>query len=151
MAAAMTLHSGFATMRQRYLDDFQPGETFESSPRTLTQQHFATFADMTGDAHPIHYDADYARAKGWDGPIAHGLMLLGLCALGAAPMIVLSEGIHAAVVASIRFGNVFRQNKSPVKTTLASGMKTTESPPVCPGKMRTSMRRNPRNNVTPLS
>jgi 3-hydroxybutyryl-CoA dehydratase len=73
-------------MRQRYLDDFQPGEVFESSPRTLTQKHFAAFADMTGDAHPIHYDADYARAKGWHGPIAHGLMLLGLCALGAAPI-----------------------------------------------------------------
>jgi 3-hydroxybutyryl-CoA dehydratase len=86
MAAEMTLHSGFMTMRQRYLDDFRPGETFESLPRTLTQKHFAAFADMTGDAHPIHYDADYARAKGWDGPIAHGLMLLGLCALGAAPI-----------------------------------------------------------------
>ena len=86
MAGATTLHNGFMVMRQRYLDDFQPGETFESSPRTLTQKHFAAFADMTGDAHPIHYDADYARAKGWDGPIAHGLMLLGLCALGAAPV-----------------------------------------------------------------
>jgi 3-hydroxybutyryl-CoA dehydratase len=86
IAAATTLHNGFMAMRQRYLDDFQPGETFESSPRTLTQNHFAAFADMTGDAHPIHYDAGYARAKGWDGPIAHGLMLLGLCALGAAPI-----------------------------------------------------------------
>jgi 3-hydroxybutyryl-CoA dehydratase len=73
-------------MRQRCLDDFQRGEVFESLPRTLTQKHFAAFADMTGDAHPIHYDADYARGKGWDGPIAHGLMLLGLCALGAAPI-----------------------------------------------------------------
>jgi acyl dehydratase len=41
---------------------------------------------MTGDAHPLHYDADYARANGWDAPLAHGLMLLGLCALGAAPL-----------------------------------------------------------------
>jgi 3-hydroxybutyryl-CoA dehydratase len=73
-------------MRQRYLDDFQRGEVFESLPQTLTQKHFAAFANMTGDAHPIHYDADYARGKGWDGPIAHGLMLLGLCALGAAPI-----------------------------------------------------------------
>ena len=73
-------------MRQRYLDDFEPGEIFESSPQTLTQGHFTAFAEMTGDAHPIHYDADYARARGWDAPIAHGLMLLGLCALGAAPI-----------------------------------------------------------------
>jgi acyl dehydratase len=85
-AAAMAPRSGSMTMRQRYLDDFQPGETFESLPQTLTEKHFAAFADITGDAHPIHYDADYARSKGWDGPIAHGLMLLGLCALGAAPI-----------------------------------------------------------------
>ena len=71
-------------MTQRYLDDFTPGEVFKSVPHTLSDKHFAAFAAMTGDAHPLHYDADYARAKGWDAPIAHGLMLLGLCALGAA-------------------------------------------------------------------
>jgi acyl dehydratase len=52
----------------------------------LSDKHFAAFAAMTGDAHPLHYDPDYARANGWDGPLAHGLMLLGLCALGAAPI-----------------------------------------------------------------
>jgi 3-hydroxybutyryl-CoA dehydratase len=62
------------------------GEVFESPSKKLTQDHFSAFAEMTGDAHPIHYDADYARAKGWDAPLAHGLLLLGLCALGAAPI-----------------------------------------------------------------
>ena len=73
-------------MPQRYLDDFTPGEVFKSAPRTLSEKHFTGFAELTGDAHPLHYDADYARAKGWDAPIAHGLLLLGLCALGAAPI-----------------------------------------------------------------
>jgi 3-hydroxybutyryl-CoA dehydratase len=75
-----------SAMRQRYLDDFNPGEVFQSVSQTLSERHYAAFAQMTGDAHPIHYDADYARAKGWDGPIAHGLLLLGMCALGAAPI-----------------------------------------------------------------
>jgi acyl dehydratase len=74
------------TMRQRYLDDFTPGEVFTSAPHTLSDKHFAAFAAMTGDAHPLHYDVDYASAKGWEAPLAHGLMLLGLCALGAAPI-----------------------------------------------------------------
>ena len=73
-------------MPQRYLDDFTPGEIFKSASHTLSDKHFAAFAEMTGDAHPLHYDFDYARAKGWDAPIAHGLLLLGLCALGAAPI-----------------------------------------------------------------
>ena len=73
-------------MPQRYLDDFTPGEVFTSLPHTLSDKHFAAFAAMTGDAHPLHYDPDYARGKGWEAPLAHGLMLLGLCALGAAPL-----------------------------------------------------------------
>jgi len=71
---------------QRYLDDFRLGEVFVSGAQTLSEKHFAAFAQMTGDAHPIHYDTDYARSKGWHGPLAHGLLLLGICALGAAPI-----------------------------------------------------------------
>src|SRR6516162_11278302 len=73
-------------MPQRYLDDFTIGEVFKSSPHTLTEKHFAAFAEMTGDVHPLHYNLDYARTHGWDAPLAHGLLLFGLCALGAAPI-----------------------------------------------------------------
>jgi acyl dehydratase len=73
-------------MQQRYLDDFKLGEVFKSNPQTLSDKHFSLFAQLTGDAHPIHYDADYAKAKGWDAPLAHGLLLLSLCAIGAAPI-----------------------------------------------------------------
>jgi len=73
-------------MRQRYLDDFKLGEVFQSPAHALTQNHFTAFAEMTGDAHPIHHDADYGRAQGWAAPLVHGLLLLGLCALGAAPL-----------------------------------------------------------------
>lgn len=73
-------------MLQRYLDDFRPGEVFKSYSQTLSDKHFSAFAQMTGDNHPIHYDADYARARGWDAPLAHGLLLLSMCAIGAAPI-----------------------------------------------------------------
>jgi acyl dehydratase len=65
---------------QLYLDDFKLGDVFVSQSQTLDEKHFAAFAQMTGDSHPIHYDHDYARAKGWEAPIAHGLLLLGICA-----------------------------------------------------------------------
>jgi 3-hydroxybutyryl-CoA dehydratase len=93
-------------MPQRYLDDFMPGEIFKSMPHTLSEKHFAAFAAMTGDAHPLHYDAEYARAKGWDAPIAHGLMLLGLCALGAAPI---SEELTESMIAML--GNEARYKR----------------------------------------
>jgi 3-hydroxybutyryl-CoA dehydratase len=50
-----------AQMPQRYLDDFTPGEVFTSVPHALSEKHFAAFAAMTGDAHPLHYDPEYAR------------------------------------------------------------------------------------------
>jgi acyl dehydratase len=71
---------------QRYLEDFKPGEVFISKPQTLSDTHFSAFAQMTGDSHPIHYNAEYARSKGWQAPLAHGLLLLGICAIGAAPI-----------------------------------------------------------------
>jgi 3-hydroxybutyryl-CoA dehydratase len=91
---------------QRYLDDFKPGEVFSGKPQTLTAKHFAQFAEMTGDAHPLHYNNDYARAKGWDGPLAHGLLLLSLCAIGAAP---LSDELNESMVAML--GNDVRYRR----------------------------------------
>ena len=93
-------------MTQRYFDDFKIGDTFRSRPQTLSEKHFAAFAQMTGDAHPIHYDHDYARAKGWEAPIAHGLLLLGICAIGAAP---LSEELIDSMVAML--GNDVRYRR----------------------------------------
>ena len=93
-------------MPQRYLDDFTPGEVFKSLPQTLSEKHFAAFAAMTGDAHPLHYNAGYARDRGWDAPLAHGLLLLGLCALGAAP---LSNELTDSMVAML--GNEARHKR----------------------------------------
>ena len=85
-------------MRQRYLEDFKLGEVFVSESQTLTEKHFAAFAQMTDDSHPIHYDPEYACSKGWKAPLAHGLLLLGICAIGAAP---LSEELTDSMVAML--------------------------------------------------
>jgi 3-hydroxybutyryl-CoA dehydratase len=72
----------------------------------LSEKHFSIFAEMTGDAHPLHYDAAYARANGWEAPLAHGLMLLGLCAFGAAPI---SEEVTESMIAML--GNDVRYKR----------------------------------------
>ena len=93
-------------MSQRFLEDFKPGDVFVSAPQTLAEKHFAAFAEMTGDRHPIHYDRDYARTKGWEAPLAHGLLLLSICAIGAAP---LSEELKDSMIAML--GNDARYKK----------------------------------------
>jgi 3-hydroxybutyryl-CoA dehydratase len=85
-------------LQQRFLEDFKPGEVFVSNPQTLGEKHFAAFAAMTGDSHPIHYDEAYARQNGWDAPLAHGLLLLGICAVGAAPI---SQELTESMVAML--------------------------------------------------
>jgi 3-hydroxybutyryl-CoA dehydratase len=61
------------------------GETFTSPSKTLTDAHFLFFAGLTGDNHPIHYDVEYARKMRFGKPLAHGLLLASMTALGASP------------------------------------------------------------------
>jgi 3-hydroxybutyryl-CoA dehydratase len=62
----------------------QIGETFEGPSKTLTDAHFLLFSGITGDVHPIHYDVEYAKQTRFGKPLAHGLLLASLTALGAS-------------------------------------------------------------------
>ncbi len=41
---------------------------------TLTAAMFDAFAALSGDENPLHVDGDYARAAGFPGPVAFGLL-----------------------------------------------------------------------------
>jgi acyl dehydratase len=60
------------------------GEIFEGPSKTLTDAHFLMFSSVTGDVHPIHYDVEYAKRTRFEKPLAHGLLLVSLTALGAS-------------------------------------------------------------------
>jgi acyl dehydratase len=60
------------------------GAVFTTPSKTLTDAHFLFFAGLTGDSHPIHYDVEYARGTRFGKPLAHGLLLASLTALGAS-------------------------------------------------------------------
>src|ERR1700733_5875982 len=66
-------------------DEFKPGEVIEGASKPLADAHFLFFAGLTGDSHPIHYDVEYARTMGFEKPLAHGLLLAAMTALGATP------------------------------------------------------------------
>ena len=42
---------------------------------TLTPEMFAGFAAMSGDENPLHLDEDFARASGFPGRVAFGLLV----------------------------------------------------------------------------
>ena len=62
----------------------EEGERFEGPSKTLTDAHFLFFSALTGDVHPVHYDAEYAKQTRFGKPLAHGLLLSALTALGAS-------------------------------------------------------------------
>ena len=81
---------------QLYLEDFSEGQIFSSPPRTITEADVLGFAALTGDAHPLHYDDEYAKTTRFGRPIVHGLHLMALTALGAAP---LASRLEASMIA----------------------------------------------------
>jgi acyl dehydratase len=90
---------------QRWFEDFTVGDRFASPSKTLTDAHFLFFAGMTGDAHPIHYDDEYAKGTRFGRRLAHGLLLTSLTAVGAS---TLAPIIEASIVAFLEQRAHFR-------------------------------------------
>lgn len=72
----------------------------------LDEAAFLAFGKLTGDAHPIHYDREYARNSRFGERVAHGLLVSAMSALGAT---ALSERLHASMVALVEQGFRFRK------------------------------------------
>jgi 3-hydroxybutyryl-CoA dehydratase len=45
---------------------------------TITPEHIETFAGLSGDRNPAHFDDAFARGIGFDGRIAHGAVTASL-------------------------------------------------------------------------
>jgi 3-hydroxybutyryl-CoA dehydratase len=91
-----------AAMNQILADDLRVGELIDAGPpRVVSQANFLDFAALTGDAHPLHYDADYAAGTRFGKPLAHGLLLMSFTALGATPF---SKRLEDSMIAFIEQG-----------------------------------------------
>lgn len=55
-------------------EDIKVGDTF-SFERQIDASVIADFAELSGDQNPIHVDPGYAKAAGFDGQVAHGMLL----------------------------------------------------------------------------
>ena len=88
----------------RWFEDFAIGETFPVPSRTMTDALFAAFQLASGDNHPIHYDVEYCKARGYKGLLAHGMQVFIQTAAGAGmfPHIV-DDSLVAFSEASCRF------------------------------------------------
>lgn len=60
--------------------------------RPITGELIRLYAEVSGDFHDLHLDADYARAAGFASRIAHGAMMVGFMSTAST---LLSEEIEA--------------------------------------------------------
>ena len=63
-------------MRSYFFEDIQLGMDATLS-RTVSEADIVTFADVTGDANPVHLDQDYAAGTIFKERIAHGMLTAG--------------------------------------------------------------------------
>ena len=61
-------------IRNQTIQGLTVGETFTVS-RKFTEQDMITFADITRDFNPIHFDKRFVAAKNLKGRICHGLLV----------------------------------------------------------------------------
>lgn len=66
-------------LRSLPIDRLEVGQAVERT-RTVTAEHIASFAEISGDHNPIHVDPEYAASTPFGRPIAHGPILLALTA-----------------------------------------------------------------------
>jgi acyl dehydratase len=101
--------------------DLVPGAVVAEREVLFDADAFRRFAELTGDAHPVHYDDDYARAQGLRAPLVHGLLLVAMTALGATD---LSPRLHDSMIAMLgtqaRFlAPAYRGDRLTLRTTVA--------------------------------
>jgi len=64
---------------ERFYEDLEVGEEYESPARTITEADIVNFSAISGDWSPVHTDEEYCKRTPYKTRIAHGL--LGLAAV----------------------------------------------------------------------
>jgi acyl dehydratase len=61
-----------------YLQDLAEGQKIETERRVVSAADIDAFCELSGDHNSLHTDDEHARAAGFAGRIAHGLLVLSI-------------------------------------------------------------------------
>ena len=87
--------------RGYYFEDFEVGQRFYSTGRTVTERDIVAFAGLSGDYNQIHTDAQFAENTPYGQRIAHGLLVTSI----ASGLIAQSGLIEGTVLAFREISN----------------------------------------------
>lgn len=91
-------------LESRWFEDFFLGERFTLPTRTLNETAFRSFADASGEAHPLHNDLAYCRDQGHPEMLAHGFLVAIQTAAGSGLLpFMIEESLVTLLDQSSRF------------------------------------------------
>ena len=61
-----------------YLEELVEGQKIETERRVVSAADIDAFCELSGDYNPLHTDDEHARAAGFAGRIAHGLLVFSI-------------------------------------------------------------------------
>ena len=64
-------------IRRKAIEGLKAGDSF-TVRRTFTEDDMNTFAGITRDYNPVHYDERFSAVKGFNGRICHGLLVASM-------------------------------------------------------------------------
>lgn len=70
---------------------------------SINREDLSTFARASGDRHPVHGDAAFARERGYSDSLVHGMLVAARCSSFVASDFVGSHGLLVAMHADFRY------------------------------------------------
>jgi acyl dehydratase len=80
-----------------YYEDLEPGQSFVTPGRTITEADVVSFAAWTGDNNQVHTDVEFAAKTRYGQRIVHGMLGASLC-LGLISRTGVFEGSAVALL-----------------------------------------------------
>jgi 3-hydroxybutyryl-CoA dehydratase len=91
-------------IRQKAIAGLQLGDSFTVS-RTFTEQETKTFADISRDYNPVHFNDRFAELKNFRGRICHGLLVAGMLTEIGGQIGWLASGMNFRFKKPVYFGD----------------------------------------------
>jgi acyl dehydratase len=91
-------------IRKKTIDGLKKGDTFRIF-RTFTERDVISFADISRDYNPVHFDDRFAKTKKLSGRICHGLLVAGMVTEIGGQIGWLASGINFRFKKPVYFGD----------------------------------------------